>query len=84
MGTMVVRNRAIDQFRGVAILLMFAANYMEHIAVVPAWLKHAPGIGLTAVDFIAPFFIFAIGLSFGPSSRRFKAMSARSSGRPFS
>jgi predicted acyltransferase len=38
--------------------------------VVPAWLKHAPDVGLTVIDLIAPFFIFAIGLTYGPSLRR--------------
>lgn len=64
------REVAIDQFRGLAILLMLPANYMEHIRVVPPWLKHAPDVGITIIDFIAPFFIFAIGLTFGESVRR--------------
>lgn len=64
------RDLAIDQFRGLAIFLMLAANYMEHIRAVPAWLKHAPDVGITIVDFIAPFFVFAIGLTFGHSVRR--------------
>jgi predicted acyltransferase len=64
------RQLAIDQFRGLAIFMMLPANYMEHIRVVPAWLKHAPDVWLTIIDFIAPFFIFAIGLTFGSSVRR--------------
>lgn len=43
---------------------------MEHINVVPAWAKHAPDIGLTVVDLVAPFFIFAIGLTSGEAQRR--------------
>jgi predicted acyltransferase len=58
---------SIDQFRGFAILTMALANYMDVIIIIPAWLKHAPDIGLTVIDFIAPFFIFAIGLTFGLS-----------------
>ncbi|MFL7812624.1 MAG: DUF5009 domain-containing protein [Anaerolineales bacterium] len=55
---------AVDQYRGFAILLMVLADYLSHIQRVPAWLKHAPGYGLTVVDLIAPLFIFAIGLTY--------------------
>jgi predicted acyltransferase len=64
------RIASIDQFRGLAILLMAAANFAAGVERVPAWLKHAPDIGLTVVDLIAPMFIFAIGLTYGPSFRR--------------
>jgi predicted acyltransferase len=40
------------------------------VAIIPAWLKHAPDIGLTVIDLIAPFFIFAIGLTYGLSFNR--------------
>ena len=60
----------IDLFRGLAIVLMVLANYLAGPAVVPAWLKHAPDVGLTVIDLVAPFFIFAIGLTFGLSARR--------------
>jgi predicted acyltransferase len=60
---------SIDQFRGFAILTMALANYMDVIIIIPAWLKHAPDIGITVIDFIAPFFIFAIGLTYGMSFR---------------
>jgi predicted acyltransferase len=49
---------------------MVLANYLADVASVPSWLKHARDVGLTAIDLIAPFFIFAIGLTFGPSYRR--------------
>jgi predicted acyltransferase len=65
-----VRNPAIDRFRGLAILLMVIANFLEHARAVPGWLKHAPDVGITVVDFIAPAFIFAIGLTFPGSMRR--------------
>jgi predicted acyltransferase len=65
-----MRDPAIDRFRGLAILAMAIVNYLEHIQAVPAWLKHAPDIGLTIADFVAPFFIFAIGLTCGESLRR--------------
>jgi predicted acyltransferase len=49
---------------------MALANYMGVASIIPAWLKHAPDVGLTFIDLIAPFFIFAIGLTFGLSFRR--------------
>jgi predicted acyltransferase len=61
------RLQAVDQFRGFTILLMVLANYLAGVKLVPPWLKHAPDIGLTIIDLIAPFFIFAIGLTFGLS-----------------
>ncbi len=61
---------SIDQFRGLAILLMVIANYLGSVRTVPAWLHHAPDIGLTVIDLIAPFFIFAIGLTYGRSFQR--------------
>jgi predicted acyltransferase len=64
------RSEAIDQFRGFAILLMVLANYGWGVERLPRWLKHAPDIGLTVTDLIAPFFIFAIGLTYGLSLRR--------------
>ena len=69
---MVSTNRisSIDQFRGFAIMTMVLANFMGGVQLIPAWLKHAPDIGLTVIDLIAPFFIFAVGLTFGLSFRR--------------
>jgi predicted acyltransferase len=68
---------SIDQFRGLSILLMVLANYLAGIEIIPAWLKHAPDIGLTVIDLIAPFFIFAIGLTYGLSwNRRMAAQGA--------
>lgn len=64
------RLAAIDQFRGFAILLMVLADYLGDVEAAPAWLKHAPDIGYTVIDLIAPMFIFAIGLTFGLSFRR--------------
>lgn len=64
------RLAVIDQYRGFAILLMVLADYLSRIQRVPAWLKHAPGAGLTVVDLIAPMFIFVIGLVYGPSLSR--------------
>jgi predicted acyltransferase len=64
------RIEAIDQFRGFAILLMVLANYLNNVNTIPAWLKHAPDIGYTVIDLIAPLFVFAIGLTYGMSFRR--------------
>jgi predicted acyltransferase len=64
------RLEAIDQFRGFAILLMVLADYLADINTVPAWLKHAPDVGYTVIDLIAPLFVFAMGLTFGLSFRR--------------
>jgi predicted acyltransferase len=64
------RISSIDQFRGFAILMMVLANYTGGASIIPAWLKHAPDVGLTVIDLIAPFFIFAIGLTYGMSFRR--------------
>jgi predicted acyltransferase len=61
------RISSIDLFRGFAILTMVPANFMVGIQIIPAWLKHAPDIGLTVIDLIAPFFIFAISLTYGIS-----------------
>lgn len=64
------RISSIDQFRGFAILTMALANYMGGASIIPAWLKHAPDVGLTVIDLIAPFFIFAIALTYSLSFRR--------------
>ena len=67
------RLASIDQYRGFAILLMVLADYLSRIERVPAFLKHAPGVGLTVIDLIAPMFIFAIALVFKPSFQRRRA-----------
>ena len=61
---------AIDQFRGFAILVMILADYLNNINSIPAWFKHAPDIGYTIIDLVAPLFIFAIGLTYGISFRQ--------------
>jgi predicted acyltransferase len=61
---------AIDQFRGLAVLAMVLANFTGGMHIIPPWLKHAPDIGLTVIDLIAPMFILAIGLTYGPSFHR--------------
>lgn len=64
------RLESIDQFRGFAMITMVLANFLAGVARIPAWLKHAPDVGLTVIDLVAPFFIFAIGLTYGMSARR--------------
>ncbi|HEY71033.1 MAG TPA: DUF1624 domain-containing protein [Anaerolineae bacterium] len=64
------RIKAIDQFRGFAIILMVIINFGTTIESVPSWLKHAPDVGLYFADLGAPAFIFAIGLTYGLSFHR--------------
>lgn len=64
------RISSIDAFRGFAIIGMVIVNYIAGISWMPAFLKHAPDVGLTVADFIAPFFIFAIGLNYRASFDR--------------
>ncbi|MBI2373670.1 MAG: DUF1624 domain-containing protein [Deltaproteobacteria bacterium] len=64
------RNPVIDEFRGLAILMMVPVNYLEHVRAVPASLKHAKDVGLTVADLVAPFFIFAVALTSTTSLRR--------------
>ena len=68
---------SIDYFRGLSVILMVLVDYVGGIASVPGWLKHAPDIGLTVADLVAPAFIFAIGLTYGMS---FGRRAARASG----
>lgn len=64
------RNLAIDRLRGALVFLMVAGDYMGGVAVIPAFLKHAPDIGFTVADTVAPCFVFLIGLNSGPSFSR--------------
>jgi predicted acyltransferase len=69
------RDLAIDRFRGALVILMVAGNLAAGVDAVPAFLKHAPDVGFTIADTVAPAFVFAIGLTFGPSFRRRRAVS---------
>lgn len=69
-GTARARLPAVDRFRGLAIMMMIVANFLEYVRWIPPWLKHAPDVGLTVVDLVMPFFVFAMGLTFGASVRR--------------
>lgn len=51
-------------------MLMVAGDYLSGIQWIPSFLKHAPDIGFTIADVVAPAFVFIIGLNFGPSFQR--------------
>jgi predicted acyltransferase len=61
-GTPKTRLLSLDQFRGLAVLLMIFANSPEHYQNVSPYLKHAllPS-GFHLPDIVAPMFLFAIG-----------------------
>lgn len=66
---------AIDRYRGLLVMLMVAGDFAAGIASTPAFLLHAPDIGLTIADTVAPAFVFVIGLTYGPSFARRRAVS---------
>jgi predicted acyltransferase len=49
---------------------MVIGNYIAGILWIPSWLKHAPDIGFTIADLVAPAFVFVIGLNYGASFQR--------------
>ena len=61
---------ALDNLRGLTVLLMLPVNAGMEFANFPAWMKHAPGPGLTMADLIMPAFLFALGISSSFSLRR--------------
>ncbi|WP_334170913.1 heparan-alpha-glucosaminide N-acetyltransferase domain-containing protein [Sinomonas sp.] len=69
-GPLAPRDTRIDRLRGVLVLLMVGGDYLAGVQFVPAFLKHAPDIGLTVADLVAPCFILVIGLNYGPSFER--------------
>lgn len=77
------RDLAIDRFRGALIVLMVGGNYIAGVDFVPAFLKHAPGTGLTVADVVAPGFVFAIGLTYGSSFSRRSLLGVRGAYRHF-
>ncbi len=64
------RDRGLDAFRGLAVITMVIANFLAEKTIVPAFLKHAPDIGLTVIDLIAPFFVVAMAVPFRDSYER--------------
>jgi predicted acyltransferase len=63
-----------DRYRGLAILLMVVVNDLATASGIPAFMKHAPGIGYTLADVVAPMFIFAMGLTFLASFQKRSAL----------
>ncbi len=57
------RWEALDDLRGLAVLVMVPVNVAAQFTAVPAWFKHAPASGLTVADFVVPVFLFSLGLS---------------------
>jgi predicted acyltransferase len=51
---------SIDCFRGFVVLAMVLASYLFGTEDLPAWLRHAPGCSLTAVDLKTSWHIFAV------------------------
>ena len=69
-----MRERSVDMLRGLAIVGMVLSGTISRNAALPAWLFHAqiappdfqfnPNLpGITWVDLVFPFFIFAMGVS---------------------
>jgi len=69
------RADALDALRGLAILLMILSGAIHYIIPLPAWMYHAqvpppafifnPNLpGITWVDLVFPFFLFAMGAAF--------------------
>lgn len=58
------RIKSIDSFRGFAIISMLIVNYLALYPSIPNFFKHAKNNSLTFADMIAPFFIFAIGITY--------------------
>jgi uncharacterized membrane protein len=72
-GAGAVRDLAIDRLRGALVILMVIGDYLSGIEFVPSFLKHAPDVGFTIADTVAPAFVFVIGLNSGTSlSRRLR------------
>ncbi len=71
---MMRRAESLDALRGLAIILMVLSS-MQAFGILPAWMYHAqvpppdhgfnPGLpGISWVDLVFPFFIFAMGAAF--------------------
>jgi predicted acyltransferase len=62
-GSKAGRWAALDNLRGLTVFLMLPVNAGMEFANLPAWMKHAPGPGITMADFIMPVFLYALGVS---------------------
>lgn len=65
-----MRSQALDEFRGLSMILLTILSPLFLFDAVPAWLKHAPKTGLHIADIVAPMFLFAIGISYRISLRK--------------
>ncbi len=54
---------SLDVFRGITIAAMILVNFPGSWEITYPQIEHAAWIGLTAADFIFPFFIFIVGVS---------------------
>ncbi len=66
---------ALDDLRGLAILIMIPVNAAMELTNIPSWFKHAQlsaptGNGMTIADFVMPAFLFALGISSSFSLRQ--------------
>lgn len=61
---------AIDRYRGLLVMLMVSGDVLAGVVATPAWLRHAPDIGFTVTDAVAPAFVLVMGLNYGPSFER--------------
>jgi predicted acyltransferase len=75
------RWEALDDLRGLAVLVMIPVNIAAPYAAIPGWFKHAPGSGLTLADLVVPLFLFSLGVSAGLSWK--KRVAERGYGRTF-
>ena len=64
------RDVALDRFRGIAVILMVLGDNIANVPDLPDFIKHAPDIGFTFADIVAPVFIFAIAMTYKPSFMR--------------
>jgi uncharacterized membrane protein len=78
-----IRNLAIDRLRGALVILMVGGDYLGGVQGVPAFLTHAPDIGFTVADAVAPAFVFVVGVNYGPSFARRMRRSAGAAYRHF-
>ncbi len=77
------RHLSIDRLRGALVIAMVIGDYISGISWIPSFLKHAPDIGLTIADLVAPAFVFVIGLNYGSSFHRRLAEGAANTYRYF-
>ena len=61
--TSLARWPALDNLRGLAVLVMLPVNAAMTFTAIPAWFKHAPADGVTLADFVLPVFLFSLGVS---------------------